>query len=598
MERDDDSKQTHPALSLDLMQFAAAAIALSTLGMAAATVSLSKLRARLHLTKAKHPSLSGHSRIARRMASFVPFYEFGEAQFFRCDNAPAEIAALRRAAFMQLSELYRERFAETVRCTADAAESISDLQFTDAYRVPFQFRHFVRRHLNTGAFVQSSRGVTLTDLDGNCSYDLTGSYGVNVFGYDFYKECIECALRRVCELGPVLGAYHPVVAYNVNRLREISGLDEVSFHMSGTEAVMQAVRLARYHTGRSHLVRFCGAYHGWWGDVQPGVGNPVPAHETYTLKDMSEDSLRVLRTRRDIACVLVNPLQALHPNANAPADSALVDSARRAHFEKDAYAAWLARLRAVCTERKIILILDEVFVGFRLAAGGAQEYFGIRADMVTYGKTLAGGLPIGAVCGRKDLMKRFRDDRPAEICFARGTFNSHPYVMAAMNEFLHRLDEPEIRAIYHDLDNAWYRRAERLNQRLADDRLPVQVASMSSIWTVCYTRPSRYNWMFQYYLRAEGLALSWIGTGRLIFSLNYTDADFEAVATRFVAAAHAMQRDGWWWSAPAMTNKSIKRQILREILLAGAQKPMRVLAVPSYRRVPRATGRAAPCNKA
>ena len=71
------------------------------------------------------------------------------------------------------------------------------------------------------------------------------------------------------ELGPVLGSYHPVMAYNVKRLREISGLDEVSFHMSGTEAVMQAVRLARYHTKRSHLVRFCGAYHGWWGDVQP-----------------------------------------------------------------------------------------------------------------------------------------------------------------------------------------------------------------------------------------------------------------------------------------------------------------------------------------
>ena len=92
----------------------------------------------------------------------------------------------------------------------------------------------------------------------------------------------------------MLGAYHPAVADNVRRLREISGLDEVSFHMSGTEAVMQAVRLARYHTRRTHLVRFCGAYHGWWGDVQPGVGNPLPARETYTLNDMSEDALRVL----------------------------------------------------------------------------------------------------------------------------------------------------------------------------------------------------------------------------------------------------------------------------------------------------------------
>ena len=134
----------------------------------------------------------------------------------------------------------------------------------------------------------------------------------------------------------MLGPYHPVITENVQRLCEISGLDEVSFHMSGTEAVMQAVRLARYHTRRSHLVRFAGAYHGWWGDVQPGVGNPVSPHETYTLADMSEKTLHVLRTRKDIACVLVNPLQALHPNAGAPADTSLVDSSRRAHFDKAA----------------------------------------------------------------------------------------------------------------------------------------------------------------------------------------------------------------------------------------------------------------------
>ena len=78
--------------------------------------------------------------------------------------------------------------------------------------------------------------------------------------------------------------------------------------------------------------------------------------------------------------------------------------------------------------------------------------------------------------------------------------------------------------------------------------------------------PSRYNWMLQYYLRAEGLALSWVGTGRLIFSLNYTDADFAEVAARFCAAAEKMKRDGWWWQDAGLTNKTIKRRILREIL--------------------------------
>jgi glutamate-1-semialdehyde 2,1-aminomutase len=536
------------------------------LGAAAVATSLATLRRRLQLSKGKHWSLTGHARMARRLASWVPFYDYDEARFFCSDDAPEEVAARRRDGFMRLAAVYRTRFAETVRATAEAAGGISDLQFVGAYRVPFQYSRFVREHLPAGAFLQSSDGVTVTDLDGNRFYDLAASYGVNLFGYDFYKAAIERGAATVRELGPVLGPYHPVTADNVRRLREISGLDEVSFHMSGTEAVMQAVRLARYHTRRSHLVRFCGAYHGWWGDVQPGIGNPLPAHETYTLKDMSEDTLRVLRTRRDIACVLVNPLQALHPNAAAPADSSLLDSARSARFDKDAYADWLRRLRAVCSEQNIVLIFDEVFVGFRLARGGAQEYFGVQADLVTYGKTLGGGLPIGVVCGRKRLMKRFRDDRPADICFARGTFNAHPYVMGAMHEFLQHLDTPQAQTLYRNLDDVWNARAAELNRRLREAALPVEVANLSSIWTVCYTRPSRYNWMLQYYLRAEGLALSWIGTGRLIFSLNYTDEDFAAVAGRFVAAARAMQEDGWWWSDPATTDRSIRRRILKEMI--------------------------------
>jgi glutamate-1-semialdehyde 2,1-aminomutase len=548
------------------MALATTMLALYGVGGAALAGSLVKLRRRFELSQAKHKSLTGHARLSRRLAALVPFYDYDAARFFCSDGAPADIAERRRAGFERLSARYKTRFAETIRQTAEAAAGISDLQFTDAYRVPFQYSRIVQAHFPSANFVQSSAGVTVTDLDGNCSYDLTGSYGVNVLGYDFYKGAIERSAARVRELGPVLGPYHPVIVENVELLKRISGLDEVSFHMSGTEAVMQAVRLARYHTRRSHLVRFCGAYHGWWGDVQPGIGNPVPAHETYTLTEMSEDALRVIRTRRNIACVLINPLQAMHPNASAPSDGALLDSTRRARFDREAYANWLARLRTVCDERGIALIFDEVFVGFRLAPGGAQEYFGVRADLVTYGKTLGGGLPIGVVCGRAELMKRFRTERPADICFARGTFNSHPYVMAAMNEFLRHLQTPEGKAIYRDLDWIWTERARRLNERLAAEELPVEVVNMSSIWTVCYRLPSRYNWMLQYYLRAEGLALSWIGTGRLIFSLDYTDADFDAVAKRFAAAVRAMHEDGWWWQDQALTDKSIKRTILRELI--------------------------------
>ncbi len=534
---------------------------------AVSTLALHKAVRRLLLSKAKHPSVTGHARMSRSLSRLVPYYEYDAAHFFNSDDAPPEIADRRRAGFVRLSELYSERFAASARMTEEAAQGISDLQFTAAYRVPFQYSRYVRTHLKPGSFVVSSSGVRVKDLDGNELIDLSGSYGVNVFGYDFYKTCLERGAERVKDLGPVLGSYHPVIVDNVRRLQAISGLDEVSFHMSGTEAVMQAVRLARYHTGRSHLVRFCGAYHGWWGDVQPGVGNPVPARETYTLSDMSEDTLRVLRTRKDIACVLINPLQALHPNKPAAADSSLVDSARTALFDRAAYTDWLKRVREVCTARGIVLIFDEVFLGFRLARGGAQEYFGVKADLVTYGKTLGGGLPIGVVCGRRDLMKRFREDRPTDICFARGTFNSHPYVMATMNEFLVRLDSSEIREVYRGLDECWQGRVEQLNARLTEEGLPVHVACMSSVWTVCYTQPSRYNWMLQYYLRAAGLGLSWVGTGRLIFSLDFGDADFADFVERFVSAGQAMREDGWWWSNPVLTNKRIKRRILREMLL-------------------------------
>ena len=540
-----------------------------------------KAKGRLELSLAKHPSLTGHARLSRRIAALIPFYEYDDARFFSSDDAPHEIAERRRAGFARLARLYEERFPKTRQATAKVKDSISDLRFTDAYRVPFQYSRLVREKLSAGTFAESSAGVTLTDLDGNRFYDLTGSYGVNVLGYDLYKDCMERGLARTRALGPVLGSYHPLVAYNVERLKQISGLDEVSFHMSGTEAVMQAVRLARYHTRRTHLVRFSGAYHGWWGDVQPGIGNPVPARETYTLQDMSERTLHVLRTRRDIACVLVNPSQAMHPNASPAADSALLDSSRGSCFDKAAYADWLRRLRAVCTERGIVLIFDEVFVGFRLAPGGAQAYFGVKADMVTYGKTLAGGWPVGALCGRADLMKRFRDDRPADICFARGTFNSHPGVMGAMAEFLERIEAREIAKLYVNLDAVWNARAERLNRRLAEADLPVRLANMSSIWTVLYRRPSRYNWMLQFYLRSEGLALSWIGTGRLIFSLNYTEADFDAVADRFLAAAQAMEADGWWWSPPEATNKAIRRRILREMVAHRLSGQVKVGSTPA-----------------
>jgi glutamate-1-semialdehyde 2,1-aminomutase len=138
--------------------------------------------------------------------------------------------------------------------------------------------------------------------------------------------------------------------------------------------------------------------------------------------------------------------------------------------------------------------------------------------------------------------------------------------MGAMNEFLQRIEAPEIRSSYACADALWNGRAADLNARLAAADVPVRVVNLVSIWSIVYTVPSRYNWLFQYYLSREGLALSWIGSGRLIFSHNYSDADFAEVVDRFVTAAASMQADGWWWEDAALTDRAIKRQILAEIV--------------------------------
>ena len=165
-------------------------------------------------------------------------------------------------------------------------------------------------------------------------------------------------------------------------------------------------------------------------------------------------------------------------------------------------------------------------------------------------------------------MRRYREDHPADVCLARGTFNSHPYVMGAMHEFLQRLaSEPVQRctATWMRCGTAAPRRSMRASRpRTCRCRSPTCLRSGPS----ATRRASQYNWMFQYYLRAHGLALSWVGTGRFIFSHNYTDADFAAVADRILAAARDMDRDGWWWSDPTLTNRAIRRRLLREVLQA------------------------------
>ena len=519
---------------------------------------------RLKLSAAKHPSLLGHPKILRFLSQFTPSYSLSEREFFNCDGAKKEIAELREEAFLKLSNRLPRINHETKK---KLQNSLPDVGFTDRYRVPYQFAKIVNRSLSLDNIVLESKSTQIRDSSNEWFDDLSGSYGVNLFGYDFYKECMRQGNLLTDKLGPVLGPYHPVILDVSEKLREISGLDQVSFHMSGTEAVMQAVRLARYHSGRKKTVQFCGAYHGWWDGVQPGLGNPRKAGDVLTLAEGSTGALKIISQRKDIACVLINPLQAMHPNQNAPGDGTLITLRDQENFNKEKYTKWLKDLRLACDKNDIPLIFDEVFVGFRLAKGGAQEFFGTKADLVTYGKTLGGGYPVGVLCGKTELMRRYDPDRPTDFSFARGTFNSHPNVLGAMKIFLEKLDQKSAQGHYDRLESTWSNRAESLNQRLADLDIPIRVNNMVSVWTVQYTRRSRFHWLFQYYLRANGIALGWVGTGKLIFSHDYSERDFERVADKFVQAACDM-KNGKWFSHEVVEEKAVQRSLRKEYLQA------------------------------
>ena len=486
--------------------------------------------------------------LSRRLSDWVKTLSYSERDAWGADGAGERWVQLRKDAIDRLSAYVQTQCAKSIAWGNDIRGSFSDLRFTDANRVPFPFMRTVREKFSLCSVVTESKGPKLRDLDGNWSLDVSGSYGLNVVGFDKYKEWLDKGLEKVKDLGPVLGPLHPVVAENIALLKSISKLDEVSFHMSGTEAVMAAVRLARFNTRKKFIVCFSGAYHGWWDGVQPGLGSERAIGDCLTLKDLHPASLDLLRRRADeIAGVLINPVQSFHPNQPPPSDTILLTSdVRKAEDSSSSYAQWLRKLREVCTACGIPLIFDEVFSGFRLAPGGAQEYFGVQADMIVYGKSVAGGMPIGVVCGKTELMRRFDPEHPMRIAYVIGTFSAHPLVMGAMNEFLKWLVQPATASLYVEAKRRCEQWVRSTNESLGKLSLPVRVMNFATIWTVLFKEPGRYNWLLQYYLRAEGVTLSWVGTGRCMSSMDFTPADYQELQSKLVNAAQTMKGDGWW----------------------------------------------------
>jgi len=488
-------------------------------------------------------------------SQIIPKYTIEEEEFFNADGCSDEVAQKRKKALQDLGNKWKAKYPKCLEFSEELKQMISDLRFTSGRCFP-AFNGVVQRYLDPSMALDRTEGVDVVDYDGNKFMDISGSYGVNVCGYEKYKDFIDEGWSKAKKQGLFLGSLDNTVLDNIRRLRKISGHDEVSFHMSGTEAVMCAVRVARFNTHKPLVVTFGGAYHGWWDGMQPVAGNERIPHDVLCLKDMSQLSLRVIAMRKgEISAVLINALQCFHLNQSPPSDPVLSTNNRKVG-PTPGYKEWLHQLRKVCDESGILLIFDEVYTGFRLHPRGAQGAYDVKADIVCYGKTLGGGLPIGVVCGPKQWMARGDAKKAARINYVIGTFAGHPLVMACMNAFLKWLETPETLNSYEEMHSNIEYFISTANAKFKEKGYPVKLTNWFSVWSILYSQEGRYHWMFQYYLKDAGVNLSWVGTGRLLFSLEWKRADYDRLLEKMLVACEQMTLGGWW--EPPVVNIKVK----------------------------------------
>ncbi len=288
------------------------------------------------------------------------------------------------------------------------------------------------RLLGPAIFFERASGSRLIDVDGNEYIDYLLGQGPNFLGHA--PEDILDAVDDACRRGMVYGAQHPLEVEAAELVLRCLGWPErIRFGVSGTESLQAALRVARAATGRTKFVRFAGHYHGWLDNVLVKVedGRPVPASAGQMASHLDDSIMlewndlaaveKLLADRGDeIAAVMMEPIM-FNTGSIEPADG------------------YLDGVRAACDRHGVVLILDEVISGFRVAPGGAAERYGVEPDLATYGKAMAGGWPVSALVGRADLMDRFGT---GEVNHS-GTFNASVMACAAVEATMRRLiDDP------------------------------------------------------------------------------------------------------------------------------------------------------------
>ena len=385
-----------------------------------------------------------------------------------------------------------------------------------------------------------SNGSRLWDVDGNEYIDLTCGFGVHMFGHNppFVQDALHDRLRS----GTHLGAENELPGEVAQLLADLTEMERVAFVNTGSEAVHSALRFARAATGRSRIAMFRGSYHGWYdgvlairdedGRTRPdGPGIPDSSVTDILLLDFdTPDSLdRLAEAGESLAAILVEPVQSRRPDVQP--------------------RAFLHGLRRVADATGSTLIFDEMVTGFRLASGGAQEVFDVRADLAAYGKLIGAGMPIGVVAGQAKFLDTvdggawtYGDESAPQVpqtVFA-GTYSRHPLAMAAAREVLGRLRDEE-----PTLQDELSRRTAELSSRLAEEvtgsGLPFRVTHCASMFRLD-TEDRAIRELLSYHLILRGLFVC--ETSTWFLSTAHDDSDCDAIVEA-VADALAEIREVW-----------------------------------------------------
>ena len=397
-----------------------------------------------------------------------------------------------------------------------------------------------------------SKGSRIWDIDGNEYIDLVNGFGPIMLGHrpEFVEKAIEAQLRLGFETGPQT----PLAGEVAQMFCEMTGNERMAFCNTGSEAVLAALRVSRTVTGRSKVVMFAGDYHGMFDEVLvKGVRNkagepqstPIaPGIPKQSVSNMivleygTEASLAWIRENaKDLAAVLVEPVQSRHPDM------------RPVEFLKE--------IRKISEKAGAALIFDEVVTGFRVHQGGCQALFGIRADLATYGKVVAGGMPIGVIAGKSRFMDaldggmwQYGDESYPEVgvTFFAGTFVRHPLAVAAMKAVLqHFRDQgPELQ---ERLNERTAKLVRTLNETVARCGLPARIESFGSFFYLAFPATERFASLFYFYMRDKGIH---IREGFPCFlTTAHSEMDLEAIAKAFEESAIEMMDAGFFSRRPA-----------------------------------------------